>query len=184
MNKQELINLILKYLDKYPADNHGQRVLDFLNSTDLFWQRENTSGHITASAWVLNPQKNKALLTHHIGLNKWFQLGGHIEEIDNDIYIAAARELNEESGLTHFILESNEIFDIDVHEIPESKKGIPAHFHYDIRILFSADDTKEINHQAEESNDVQWLSFEEIKLKTQEWSVLRMLKKTLLIINS
>lgn len=179
MIKQDLISLLEGYLSIYPADTHGVRVLDFIKSTDEFWQRTNLSGHITASAWVLNSQKNKALLTHHIGLDKWFQLGGHIEDIDTDIYIAAARELNEESGLSQFILESKEIFDIDVHEIPESKKGVPAHFHYDIRILFTANDMEEVNHQATESNAVQWLNFDEIKSKTQEWSVMRMVEKTL-----
>jgi len=177
MNKNELTKLIIDYLDKYPDDEHALKTIDFLGNNELFWQRKNLLGHITASAWVINQDKNKALLTHHIELDKWFQLGGHIEYADKNIYDAAKRELEEESGLQDFRLESSKIFDIDVHQIPISKKGVPAHYHYDIRLLFVADENKKIKCQATESNAVQWLHFNEIKSKTNEYSVLRMIEK-------
>jgi 8-oxo-dGTP pyrophosphatase MutT (NUDIX family) len=179
MNKQELISIVENYIFLYPTDIHGIQVLDFLNTNDIFWQRTNESGHITASAWVINADKSKALLTHHLGLDMWFQLGGHIEESDNNIYEACQRELMEESGSKEFRLLSAEIFDIDVHRIPESKKGVPAHFHYDIRLLFEGNSDEKINYDHSESNEVAWLSMEEIKSKTQEWSVMRMVEKTI-----
>jgi 8-oxo-dGTP pyrophosphatase MutT (NUDIX family) len=181
MNKQELIQLLKNYLTLYPTDIHGKRVLEFIESNTEFWQRTNTSGHITASAWCVNQDKTKALLTHHLGLDKWFQLGGHIEQSDKDIYKACLRELKEESGLYNFNLLSSEIFDIDVHEIPESKKGVPVHFHYDIRLIFEANSDKIIQYDSNESNEVAWVNLNEIKSKTQEWSVLRMVEKTSLI---
>ncbi len=179
MNKEKLIQLVQDYLEIYPSDIHGENVLDFLNKYDNFWQRTNESGHITASAWVINHERSKALLTHHIGLDKWFQLGGHIESADADIYDASLRELIEESGSNNYKLISNNIFDIDVHQIPVSKKGVPAHVHYDIRMLYEGNSEDKILFDSNESMDVVWLTFEEIKSKTQEWSVLRMIEKTM-----
>lgn len=178
MNKSELIKLVENYLTQYPDDIHGLNVLNYLQTNEDFWQRTNVKGHITASSWVLNFDRTKALLTHHIGLDKWFQLGGHIEPSDTNILVAAERELHEESGLTHFQIISSEIFDIDVHEIPLNKKGVPAHFHYDIRILIEADDYEEIICQIEESNEITWVELDKINKKTEEWSVLRMVKKS------
>ncbi|MFP4199324.1 MAG: hypothetical protein ACLFSO_07010 [Halanaerobium sp.] len=42
--------------------------------------RTNPKGHLTASAWILNYQADKVLIHHHRALDKWIQLGGHLEE--------------------------------------------------------------------------------------------------------
>ena len=174
MNKAELTQLI----HKYPTDDTNKALtLLFLESHNDFWSRENKYGHITASCWVINHKKDMALLTHHKKFNKWFQLGGHIEENDNDIYTACQRELEEESGLKSGKILSKEIFDIDVHKIP-SKKGIAEHFHFDIRILFEADDTEVISFDTAESMLVKWIRLDEIREVSKEESITRMINKS------
>jgi hypothetical protein len=60
-----------------------------------------------------------------------------------------------ESGLKHIKTVSSDIFDIDVHIIPENSK-MPKHLHFDIRFLFEANsnDTLTISH---ESIDLSWI---------------------------
>jgi 8-oxo-dGTP pyrophosphatase MutT (NUDIX family) len=159
---------------------HAMKVMDLLANYDNFWQRENEHGHLTASAWVVDDAQSKVLLTHHKKLDIWLQLGGHIEEEDTDIYAACRRELIEESGLIDFELLSSAIFDIDVHSIPLSKKDIPAHFHYDIRLLFRGDSRQKPIFDIQESNQVAWIDLDQIANYSNEVSVIRMVKKSLI----
>ncbi len=177
MQKQLLQTQISDYLAQYPNDWHAQKTLDFLVKHADFWQKENANGHITASAWIVNEARDKALLTHHLKLDKWFQLGGHIEAEDTDIFAACLREAKEESGLSTIFLHKKTLFDIDVHLIPASKTGFPAHFHYDIRVLLVADDRENINFDKKESKSVKWFTFEEIIAQFTEESLIRMVKK-------
>ena len=174
MKKNTLLLALQTYLQRYPNDTHAQQTLDFVATTDNFWQNNNPHGHVTASAWIVNTKKTKALLTHHRKLGQWFQLGGHVEAHDTDIFAAALREAHEESGLRDIALLSTDIFDIDVHLIPTSKKGFPAHLHYDIRVLLGANEDDALNFQADESNEVRWFALSEISAFASGESVLRM----------
>ena len=90
-------------------------------------------GHITASAWIL--RRGSVLLTHHRKLDRWFQLGGHLEPGET-VAEGALREAAEESGLTGLRFLNEDIFDVDVHLIP-ARGTSPAHLHYDIRFLIA-----------------------------------------------
>ena len=75
------------------------RFIDFVESHDDCFERLLQVGHVTASAWVLNPDASKTLLTHHRKLNKWLQLGGHADG-DTNVLNVATREVMEESGIS------------------------------------------------------------------------------------
>ncbi|MBL7789303.1 MAG: NUDIX hydrolase [Chitinophagales bacterium] len=177
MNKESIYKLTQNYLITYPNDVHALQVLEFLEKYDNFWQRDNSYGHITSSAWVVNEARDTVLMTHHKKLNIWIQLGGHIEARDKSIYDACERELKEESGLSEFKLISEEIFDIDVHKFPQSANGFPEHFHLDIRLLFEANSAEIINFDILESNKVVWLPINEIEKYQNAESVIRMVEK-------
>ena len=49
----------------------------------------------------------------------------------------ALTEAQEESGLADLVLEDGEFFALDRHWIPEHK-GVPAHWHYDVRFVIRA----------------------------------------------
>jgi hypothetical protein len=102
------------------------------------FMRETLAGHITGSAWILNPTLDRALLTHHRKLGLWLQLGGHCDG-DPDVHGVALREGVEESGLHEIAPLSDKPFDIDVHVIPRHGE-VPAHNHHDIIYAFTADD--------------------------------------------
>lgn len=103
---------------------------------DPFSRYHFTPGHFTASAFVLSPERNRVLLLRHAKLGLWVQPGGHIEPNDDDVVVAAEREVAEETGLTDLELLSDGIFDLDVHDFPARPGGDPRHFHHDVRFLF------------------------------------------------
>ena len=104
------------------------------SSSDPFL-RERLAGHFTASSWLVAADGARTLLTHHRKLGLWLQLGGHADG-DRDLARAALREAEEESGLQGLSIEPG-IFDLDRHWIPEHK-GVPAHWHYDVRYVVRA----------------------------------------------
>ncbi len=145
-----------------------------LNNEDCF-QRSLLIGHVTGSAWILDKNREKTLLTHHRKLNKWLQPGGHADG-DNQVSRVAMREALEESGLIDLNLVSNEIFDIDIHLIP-ARKNEPEHYHYDCRFLIQCigDETYTVS---DESHDLAWIPLVEINKYTDEPSIMRMVEKS------
>src|SRR3546814_2817239 len=94
----------------------------------------------------------RVLLTHHRKLDRWLQLGGHADG-DRDLARSALREAEEESGLSGLRVVPG-IFDLDRHMIPEHK-GVPAHWHYDVRYVVVAGRDEDFA-VSEESLDLAW----------------------------
>ena len=175
MHRQLLLNKLRAHstVDAH-EESMRQQIIKFVEDhTDCF-ERSSKIGHITGSAFIVNPRQTHTLLTHHRQLEKWLQLGGHSDG-DPDTLNVALREAEEESGLKGIVAVSENIFDVDVHPIPE-RKGEPAHFHYDVRFLFQAEDTAPLI-VSSESKDLAWIPLERITDYTTEESVLRMARK-------
>ena len=152
------------------------RFLELLQSADAY-DRLHLPGHITGSAWIVDPSRKLTLLVHHAKLNKWVQPGGHADG-DEDILAVALREAEEETGLMHFSVVPD-FFDIDIHTIP-ARSDIGEHDHYDVRFLFEADAAQPVI-VSEESHDVKWIALDQLEDFTRERSVLRMRDKLRLI---
>ncbi|MEP6963752.1 MAG: NUDIX hydrolase, partial [Acidobacteriota bacterium] len=114
--------------------------------------------------------------TWHKRLNRWLQMGGHIEPGDRTLLDAALREAREESGLEGVRPLSAAIFDLDVHAIP-ARKDEPEHFHYDVRFLLEADPAEALVVSAE-SRDVAWVPLSGIPALNADASIRRMVAKT------
>ncbi len=136
MRDRELKAGLHDYRVRWPAQ--AECVDDFLgllaDPEDPF-VRGRLAGHFTASAWLVDRSGTRVLLTHHRKLDMWLQLGGHADG-DRDLPRTALREAEEESGLTGLRIVPR-IFDLDRHWIPEHK-GVPAHWHYDVRYVVHA----------------------------------------------
>lgn len=65
---------------------------------DALW-REGPPAHLTASAFVLDHDHRRVLLTLHRKGGFWVQCGGHLEPGDSTLSAAALREAGEESGI-------------------------------------------------------------------------------------
>ena len=125
---------------------------ELLADADDPFRRERLAGHFTASCWLVDRGGERVLLTHHRKLGLWLQLGGHADG-ERDLRIAALKEAEEESGLPGLRLEGG-VFDLDRHWIPEHK-GVPAHWHYDVRYVVRAGD-EEAYTVSDESHDLAW----------------------------
>lgn len=141
---------------------------------DCLW-RTCLAGHLTASAWIVDAGRTRTLLTHHRKLDRWLQLGGHVDG-EADLAAAAMREAREESGLTRLQLVSPEIFDVDRHRIP-ARGAEPEHWHFDVRFLIEADPSEALG-ISEESKDLAWVRLEEVAALNPGESVGRMVRKT------
>lgn len=143
-----------RYVGHYGNDEHVAACVAFLDEAQRPFEREQLDGHFTGSAWLVNADGEKVLLTHHRKLNRWLQLGGHADG-DSDLATVALREAEEESGLTGLSVMPD-IFDVDRHWIPE-RKSEPGHWHYDVRyvVTATANDAFVIS---EESLELAWVS--------------------------
>jgi 8-oxo-dGTP pyrophosphatase MutT (NUDIX family) len=133
-------------------------------------------GHLTGSAWIVDPPRGRALLVHHRKLNKWLQPGGHADG-DPDLPAVALREAREETGLTRLAAVTAEVFDVDRHWIPP-RGDTPGHWHLDLRFLFQADPKEELV-VSDESHDLKWVDLARVAALNPEESMLRMVRKTL-----
>jgi len=132
-------------------------------------------GHVTASAFIVDRAAGRLLLHHHRRLNRWLQMGGHVEE-DESTLAAALREGAEESGLRDLALIGDGIFDIDVHAIPAGK-GEPDHHHFDVRYVFATNEPSSIARDAAESNDLAWIALGEAIVLMNEEASSRAIRK-------
>ncbi|CUI01057.1 NUDIX hydrolase [Leisingera aquaemixtae] len=114
-----------------------RRLQAFCGTEPQAFGRNPQTGHVTGSAFVLSQDRNSVLLTHHKKLNRWFQMGGHCDDIA-DVRFVALKEAYEESGLARIRPLSDRVFDVDIHEIPANARDC-AHLHYDVRYLFQAE---------------------------------------------
>lgn len=175
MHRIKVIHLLQQYnpVAQDELEFKHQMLFFIENNVDCF-ERSLTIGHITASCWLLNQDGSKALLTHHAKLDNWFQLGGHCDG-DSDVLAVAIQEAQEESGIINIKPIDNDIFDIDIHLIPDNKKE-SAHYHYDIRFLLQVMSNEEII-QSNESKALKWIDKNIKELPTTSRSVVRMFNK-------
>ena len=107
MHRNALRRLLAAYPITYPDDQvHLERVQRFVEQYPQCFDRSLTVGHITGSAWLLDPSSKQLLLTHHKKLDIWVQLGGHSDG-DPDTRSVALREAEEESGLAVELLDAS-----------------------------------------------------------------------------
>jgi ADP-ribose pyrophosphatase YjhB (NUDIX family) len=174
MDRYVLIEELQDYLCTPEEEEFKKRMISFIQQNPNCFDRSLEEGHITASAFLLNKEHNKALLMHHTKLDKWFQLGGHCDG-NPDVLAVAIKEAQEESGIESIEPISENIFDIDIHLIPE-RGSEKAHYHYDIRFLLHVTSDEEPI-QNSESKELRWIEKYVDEPPTDNPSVLRMFEK-------
>lgn len=151
------------------------RIIAFVDAHPDCFERTLLEGHVTGSAWVVNPERTHALLVHHRRLDRWLQPGGHCDG-DPDVLATALREVLEETGIEALPV-TQAVFDVDAHDIP-ARGAEPAHVHYDIRFLAEAPLSRQPV-VSPESRDVRWVELTRIEELGTDSSVIRLVEKTL-----
>lgn len=182
-HRQPLLAQLRDYHARFPEESATvSRFRRFVQDHVACFERTLEAGHVTGSAWVLDPSGACVLLTHHRKLGRWLQLGGHADG-DSDVLRVALREAEEESGLAVAAVASEgraQILDLDIHRIPErrGRRGLePAHEHYDVRFALRAASAD--FHVSEESLELAWVALDELGRYEVDSSVRRMAAKWL-----
>jgi 8-oxo-dGTP pyrophosphatase MutT (NUDIX family) len=179
MHREKLLGLLLVHAGRVADAHEAAMVAEtvrFVEAEPECLLRTCAPGHLTGSAWIVDGNRERTLLTHHVKLEKWLQLGGHADG-DGDLLTVALREGREESGLTRLRAVSAEIFDVDRHWIP-ARKTEPAHWHYDVRFMIEADPSEPLVRAANESKELAWVPVSGVTALNPEESMARMVRKT------
>jgi 8-oxo-dGTP pyrophosphatase MutT (NUDIX family) len=148
---------MLAFIDEHPLDAH---------------RRTQLTGHLTASALLIDASGTRALLTHHRKLNRWLQLGGHCDG-DANLAGAALREALEESGIPELCIDPMPI-DLDIHTIP-ARPDEPEHLHLDTRFVVHAP-AGAMERLSEESHALAWVAPHELEALSTDESVRRLFR--------
>lgn len=170
------INLIEKIEDYIPYNEQELRDKELIlsclkNMSDVF-TRKNTVAHMTASAWVVNPERNKVLMIYHNIYDSWAWLGGHSDG-EKDLLLTALREVKEESGIQNVHPVSDDIYSLEVLTVDgHIKKGayVSSHLHLNLTYLLEADEDEKLFIKPDENSGVAWFSLDDaIKASSEPW---------------
>ncbi|MEZ5112671.1 MAG: NUDIX domain-containing protein [Nocardioidaceae bacterium] len=109
---------------------------------------------------VFNPDLSKVLLNLHAKAQRWFAFGGHLEDGDETLLHAAAREGREESGLATRSMLLAEPVHLSCHPVDFCDPRGRVH-HYDVRFAAVAP-TGSKPEVSDESSDVRWFAVDDL----------------------
>lgn len=174
-----------KELREYEPFNEQEKrdkelILQWLQSGDEIFTRENKIAHITVSAWIVNDKRDKVLMAYHNIYNSWAWLGGHADGNKN-LKEVVLKEVEEESGVKEVKFLSTDIFSIEILTVNgHEKKGeyISSHLHLNFTFLLEADEKLSLQIKPDENSGVEWIKVDEISKKSSEkWFVERIYSK-------
>ena len=176
---------IIEEIKKYrPCNAQEQRdqalILDFLEKNGDAFLRSNLLAHMTASSWIVNPERTKTLMVYHNLYDSWSWTGGHADG-ETDLLSVALREAREETGIAHVRPLSPEIFSLEVLTVDgHEKRGeyLSSHLHMNVTYLLEAEESDTLHICREENSGVAWFTLEEaLKASSEPWFVERIYKK-------
>lgn len=178
MHRQDLIQRLQSYRTVFIDETAMvSRTLQFVQQHENCFDRNLYHGHVTGSAWIVNPARTHTLMLHHRKLDFWLQPGGHADG-DPDMMQVVFKEVSEETGidLSHIRLLDDGIFDVDIHTIYPSEFD-HRHTHFDVRFLMEIDDKIAIPGN-DESLQVAWIPLWQVSHFNNLRSLHRMVRKT------
>ena len=176
---------LLEELEQYrPWNEQEERdrteLLRRLRSGEDLYTRDNSAGHLTASAWVVSPDRRQVLMAYHNIYDSWSWLGGHADG-DRDLLAVAAREVREESGLTAVRPVSRSIYSVEILTVDgHEKRGayVSSHLHLNVTYLLEADPAAPVRCKPDENSRVGWFGLEEaVAASSEPWFRERVYQK-------
>jgi len=177
--KPAIAELILGFdctADELAAKSRELTLMLLQHSEFPFSRRQFNPGHITCTAVVLDPARERVLLMFHHRLLRWLLPGGHCEADDPSISGVAAREAIEETGVQLHTMRPATLVGIDVHGIPPKKKE-PYHLHHDLIFAFTAMSDAVI--VTPEAREVVWSRFDDLQKYEVAPSIVRSVRRAM-----
>ena len=172
-------------IEKYRPCNEQERadksvILGYMDRSADVFSREDPVAHMTASAWVVNPGRDRLLMVYHRIFDSWSWTGGHADG-ERDLLSVALREVREETGAEHVRPLSEDIFSLEVLTVDgHERRGeyVPSHLHLNVSYLLEVDDGDSLRICREENSGVRWFTPEgALAASTEPWFVERIYKK-------
>ena len=155
-------------------------ILAFLDKNPDAFYRTNLLAHMTASAWVVNPQRSKVLMVYHRLYDSWSWAGGHADG-EEDLLAVALREVREETGVQRLRPVTEEIYSLEVLTVDGHEKHgryVPSHLHLNVTYLLEAEEDQPLRVCEAENSGVAWFSLADaLSASTEPWFVERIYKK-------
>ena len=181
MDRQELMESIRAYQPFNEQEEMDKfLILNWIETQDDAFSRDNTVAHMTASAWVVNKDRSRVLMAYHNIYDSWSWLGGHADG-ETDLLAVAIREVKEEAGIFGVRPVSEGIFSLESLTVDgHVKRGkyVSSHLHLNVTYLLEADSEEQVFVKEDENSGVGWFTPEEaLKKSTEPWFVERVYGK-------
>lgn len=181
------VEKLRKDIEKFMPYNEQEKVdkrimLKFIEDFDDVLTRENEYAHFTSSAFVLNKDRSKILMTYHNIYNSWTWVGGHSDG-DEDLLYVAMKEAKEETGIKNVAPILQDIYSLEatcVNGHEKRGKYVASHIHMNVTYLLEADENETLSIKEDENKGVSWVPIKEILGATsEEWMRDRVYSKIL-----
>ena len=157
-----------------------QELLNWLDSGVDIYSRRCGAAHLTASAWVVSPDREQVLMIYHNIYHSWAWMGGHADGME-DLHAVAEKEVREECGLEALTALGGGIFSLEVLTVDgHEKRGhyVSSHLHLNVTYLFEADPSAPVFIKPDENSGVAWIPTGEVAAKvTEPWMTERIYRK-------
>ena len=177
----ELLEQITAYRPWNEQEEQDRKeLLRRLQSGEELYSRNNCAAHLTASAWVVSPDRRQVLMAYHNLYDSWAWLGGHADG-DRDLLAVALREVREESGLTKIRAVSPDIYSLEILTVDGHEKHgkyVSSHLHLNVTFLVEADPAEAVRCKPDENSRVGWFSLEDaLAASSEPWFRTRIYSK-------
>lgn len=156
-----------------------ESMLTFLAANPDAATRENRTAHLTASAWAVNPARDKVVMIYHNIYRSWSWTGGHADG-DFDLRAVALRELCEETGARGRAVSSEplslEVLTVDGH----IKRGayVSSHLHLNLTYLIEADETEPLRIKPDENGGARFIPVSQVaSFVSEPWMMTHVYQK-------
>ena len=162
------MNKLRRAIDAYIPCNDQERrdrelLIQAIDRLETPLTRGNPFAHFTASCWIVNPARSRALRAWHNIYRTWAWTGGHADG-ESDLLAVALREAREETGIERIQPVSPDIYSLEILPVnAHVKRGqfVSAHLHLNVTYLLEADDVQPLRPKPDENSAVAWLPLDE-----------------------